>query len=90
MLDKGLRKNIKKKKKRWRNSLRFFLCELFFKVFIEFVTVLPLFYVLFFGHKPCGIYIKMWDIKSKFHSNKVNEPRVYYRVKSERENQTSS
>ena len=26
-----------------------------FKVFIEFVTILVLFYILFFGHKGCGI-----------------------------------
>ena len=33
-----------------------FLCGPFFKVFIEFVTILLLFYVLgFFGPKPCGI-----------------------------------
>ena len=36
-------------------SLSFFFF-FFFKAFIEFVTILLLFYVLvFFGHKPCGI-----------------------------------
>ena len=31
------------------------LISVFLKVFIDFVTVLLLFYVLFFGHKACGI-----------------------------------
>ena len=40
----------------------FFQIEIFFsfdvdhfKVFIEFVTILLLFYVWYFGHKVCGI-----------------------------------
>ena len=35
--------------------LKVFLTWTVFKVFIEFVTTLPLFYVLFFGCKGCGI-----------------------------------
>ena len=39
----------------WSGSLIFFLCgRLFFKVFIEFITILFLFYV-FFDHEACGI-----------------------------------
>ena len=34
-----------------------------FKVFIEFVTILLLFYVLFFGHEACGILAPQPGIK---------------------------
>ena len=35
--------------------LQVLISVFFFKVFIDFVTILLLFYVLFFGHKACGI-----------------------------------
>ena len=35
--------------------IKFFLIWIIFKVFIEFVTMLLLFYVLFFGQEACGI-----------------------------------
>ena len=39
-----------------RNALNFFLMSAILKVFIEFVTILLLFYVLLFlGRKACGI-----------------------------------
>ena len=41
----------------------FFLCRLFFKVFIEFVTILLLFYVLAFGCKACGVLVSQAGIE---------------------------
>ena len=39
----------------------FFLMWTIFKVFIEFVTIVLLFYTLFFFvHKECGILLPLW------------------------------
>ena len=45
-----------------------FLMWTIFKDFIEFVTILIVFYVLIFGHKTCGILIPWPGIESSLHA----------------------
>ena len=57
----------------------FFMWTIFLKFFIEFVTILLLFYALFFGHEVCGI-LGLGQLQGlmNIHSTSENDTLIAY------------